>query len=87
MCVDIYCMNYPALCLVEPEKGYNVQYAPLSEKGAGLGWAGLGWAGLLTSETSSTSDTSHLSAAAPRCPGSAGVAHYKLSHNVFRVSK
>lgn len=82
MCLDIYCMNYPALCLVEPEKGYNVQYAPLSEKGAGLGWAGL-----LTSETSSTSDTSHLSAAAPRCPGSAGVAHYKLSHNVFRVSK
>ena len=44
MCVDIYCMNYPALCLVEPEKGYNVQYAPLCEKGAGLGWAGLGWA-------------------------------------------
>ena len=75
-------MNYPALCLVEPEKGYNVQYAPLSEEGAGLAWAGL-----LTSETSSTSDTSHLSAAAPRCPGSAGVAHYKLSHNVFRVSK
>ena len=66
MCVECRYLLYPALCLVEPEKGYNVQYAPLSEEGAGLG------TGLLTSETSSTSDTSHLSVPAPRCPGSAG---------------